>query len=272
MLLLPRLPRLTHPVPRPVDREHVRRAVRSARRQHRHFGQDRRVGGILQGSPCRRCRVGRGLSRWSATKAPGEVGDLRAWAGEAAGIPPWLFEACYEQAGDLAETISLLIPDSATTAEEGLAWWVEQRLLVLSSLVPAEQRSQLVETWSALGGSARFVFNKLLTGAFRVGVSEGLVVRALSQVSGVSAETVAHRLMGQWEPSAEWFRQLIGANTTDADWSRPYPFFLAHPLEAHPRHSAISATGRSSGSGTAFAVSSYGERGAPFSGAEAKSC
>jgi DNA ligase-1 len=160
--------------------------------------------------------------------------DLRAWAGEAAGIPPWLFEACYEQAGDLAETISLLIPDSATTAAEGLAWWVEQRLLVLLSLVPAEQRSQLVETWSALGGSARFVFNKLLTGAFRVGVSEGLVVRALSQVSGVSAETVAHRLMGQWEPSAEWYRQLIGADTTDADWSRPYPFFLAHPLEAHP--------------------------------------
>lgn len=160
--------------------------------------------------------------------------DLRAFAGDAAGIPPWLFEACYEQAGDLAETIALLVADRATTATGGLAWWVEQRLLVLSSLVPAEQRSQLVETWSALGGSARFVFNKLLTGAFRVGVSEGLVVRALSQVSGVSTETVAHRLMGQWEPTADWYRQLIGADTADADWSRPYPFFLAHPLEAQP--------------------------------------
>jgi len=160
--------------------------------------------------------------------------DLRAWAGDAAGVPPWLFEACYEQAGDLAETISLLIPDGTATAGEGLAWWVEQRLLALSSLTPAEQRTQLVDTWSALGGTARFVFNKLLTGAFRVGVSEGLVVRALAQVSGINSETVAHRLMGQWEPSAEWYRQLIGADTTDADWSRPYPFFLAHPLEAEP--------------------------------------
>jgi len=47
-----------------------------------------------------------------------------------------------------------------------------------------------------------------------------LVVRALAQVSGVSAETIAHRLMGQWEPSAEWYTQLIGNETTDADWSR----------------------------------------------------
>lgn len=160
--------------------------------------------------------------------------DLRAWAGDAAGVPPWLFEACYEQAGDLAETISLLVPDGTTNTTDGLAWWVEQRLLTLSSLTPTEQRTQLVNTWSALGGTARFVFNKLLTGAFRVGVSEGLVVRALAQVSGINPETVAHRLMGQWEPSADWYRQLIGADTTDADWSRPYPFFLAHPLDTEP--------------------------------------
>ncbi len=163
-------------------------------------------------------------------KAP----DLRAWASDAAGVPPWLFEECYAQAGDLAETITLLVTEGNGRDEEGLAWWVEHRLLPLRSLEPAEQRAVLVEAWGALSGSARFVFNKLLTGAFRVGVSDGLVVRALAQVSGVSTETIAHRLMGEWEPSAEWYTRLVGTETTDADWSRPYPFFLAYPLEAEP--------------------------------------
>jgi DNA ligase 1 len=160
--------------------------------------------------------------------------DLRAWAGEAAGVPPWLFEECYAQAGDLAETITLLVPEREDTNTEGLAWWVEERLLVLAQLEPSMQRAQLLDAWSTLCGSARFVFNKLLTGAFRVGVSDGLVVRALAQVSGVNAETIAHRLMGQWEPSADWYTRLVGTETTDADWSRPYPFFLAYPLEAEP--------------------------------------
>jgi DNA ligase-1 len=163
-------------------------------------------------------------------KAP----NLRAWAGEAASIPPWLFEECYAQAGDLAETITLLVPAGDNHEGEGLAWWVEHRLLPLQALEPPEQRAALIDAWGSLSGSARFVFNKLLTGAFRVGVSDGLVVRALAEVSGVSAETIAHRLMGQWEPSADWYTRLVGTETTDADWSRPYPFFLAYPLEAEP--------------------------------------
>lgn len=163
-----------------------------------------------------------------------KTADLRAWAGEAAGVPPWLFEECYAQAGDLAETITLLVPEGAAQDTGGLAWWVEQRLLPLATLDAGAQHDRLLDAWRTLGGSARFVFNKLLTGAFRLGVSDGLVVRALAQVSGVSPETIAHRLMGQWEPSAVWYAQLIGTETTDADWSRPYPFHLAYPLETEP--------------------------------------
>ena len=115
-----------------------------------------------------------------------------------------------------------------------LEWWVEQQLLPLAGMTHDNQRAALMNTWARLGGTARFVFNKLITGAFRVGVSDGLVVRALAQVSGISAETIAHRLMGQWEPSAAWYVQLIGTETTDADWSRPYPFLLAYPLTDEP--------------------------------------
>jgi DNA ligase-1 len=161
--------------------------------------------------------------------------DLRTWAAEAAGIPDWLFEESYAQVGDLAETITLLVPEGTREApDRGLAWWVESQLLPLSQGEPAQQRAVLLEAWATLGGTARFVFTKLLTGAFRVGVSDGLVVRALAKVSGLPADTIAHRLMGQWEPSATWYAQLVSTETGDADWSRPYPFYLAYPLESPP--------------------------------------
>ena len=157
--------------------------------------------------------------------------DLRAWSAAAVGIPDWLFDECYAQAGDLAETISLLLPETDHDDAATFAWWVEERLLPLSGLSPDVQRVALLDAWERLSGTSRFLFNKLLTGAFRVGVSDGLVVRALATVSGVPGETIAHRLMGQWEPRADWFISLTGTETTDADWSRPYPFYLAYPLE-----------------------------------------
>ena len=162
--------------------------------------------------------------------------DLRAWAAEAADVPAWLFEECYAQAGDLAETISLLVPErelvGPTDDSGAFAWWVEERLLPLARMAPDVQRAVLLDAWQRLGGTSRFLFNKLITGGFRVGVSDGLVVRALAQVSGIHAESIAHRLMGQWEPNAAWYAQLVATETTDADWSRPYPFYLAYPLEA----------------------------------------
>ncbi|MCU0648566.1 MAG: ATP-dependent DNA ligase, partial [Gemmatimonadaceae bacterium] len=160
--------------------------------------------------------------------------DLRLWAAQAADIPDWLFEESYAQAGDLAETITLLVPEPPTTDDAGFAEWVEQRLLTLSRLDATSQRAALLGAWGALAGTARFVFNKLITGAFRVGVSDGLVVRAIAQASGVDADVISHRLMGQWEPSAEWYARLIAHDADDADWSRPYPFYLAYPLEDDP--------------------------------------
>lgn len=160
--------------------------------------------------------------------------DLRNWAASAVDIPEWLFEECHAQAGDLAETISLLLPESERDTEESFAWWVEERLLPLGGMPADAQRASLLHAWERLSGTSRFLFNKLLTGSFRVGVSDGLVVRALAETSGLSTETIAHRLMGAWEPSADWFTSLVGTETTDADWSRPFPFYLAYPLEQGP--------------------------------------
>ena len=159
-----------------------------------------------------------------------KASDLRRWGAELAGIPDWLFDASYAQAGDLAETLALIVPEVGASDAGSLARWVEERLLPLREMPPPEQQHALMLAWGQLTGGTRFVYNKLLTGAFRVGVSDGLVVRALAETSGVDADVIAHRLMGQWEVSPDWYARLVHTSTDDANWSQPYPFFLAHAL------------------------------------------
>ena len=161
-------------------------------------------------------------------------GKLRSWAAEEAGIPDWLFEESYQAVGDLAETIALLLPASGASSELPLTHWVEERLLRLRGEDDDIQREVMVQSWRELDDRERLVWNKLITGSFRVGASQRLVIRALSAVSGVPEGVVAHRLMGAWDPSPEFFRRLTAPDTSDADVGRPYPFFLAHPLEGEP--------------------------------------
>ena len=159
---------------------------------------------------------------------------LRAWAAAEAGIPDWMFDESYHAVGDLAETITLLLPDTGASSDQPLAHWVEDRLLALRGQDEAVQRAEMARAWRELDRRERYVWNKLITGSFRVGASARLVVRALSELSGVDEGTVAHRLMGGWEPAPEFFERLIAADTRDADISRPYPFYLAYPLEQPP--------------------------------------
>jgi DNA ligase-1 len=161
---------------------------------------------------------------------------LRAWAAEAAGIPDWLFEECYATVGDLAETIALLTGQATAEGaltDRPLAVWIEETLLPLRAADPETQKGMVTAAWAALGVRERFVWNKLITGAFRVGVSQKLVARALAEVSGLDEPTIAHRLMGDWQPSAAFFARLIAPADADrAEPGQPYPFFLAYPLEA----------------------------------------
>jgi DNA ligase-1 len=158
---------------------------------------------------------------------------LWSWAAECAGLPVWLFSECYEAVGDLAETISLVLPETAdgTGQDRGLDYWVRERLLPLATVDEPNQKHDLAQIWSELDRQGRFVFNKLITGAFRVGVSSELVNRALAKVGSVESSVIAHRLMGDWEPNAEFFRNLLSEEIADANISQPYPFCLAYPFE-----------------------------------------
>ncbi|MCP5272724.1 MAG: ATP-dependent DNA ligase [Burkholderiaceae bacterium] len=166
---------------------------------------------------------------------------MRETACAMAGIDDWLFEACYQAVGDLAETIAhVLPPPSGAVDDAGLAEWVEQRLLPLRGLPPAEQAARLRQAWSVLDPTGRFLLVKLIGGGFRVGVSKLLVTRALAAVAGLDAKQVAQRLMG-WtdakrQPTAERYRALLDPQATpQAEAGQPYPFFLAHPLQAEPQ-------------------------------------
>jgi len=159
---------------------------------------------------------------------------LWAWATEAAGLDDWLIDECYHAVGDMAETVALVLPEPGRTGDLPLSRWVEERLLTLRGRPEEEQRARLLQYWAELDRPQRFVWNKLITGAFRVGVSTQLVTRALAAVGGLEAPVVAHRLMGDWSPSAAFFASLIAADAGDASISQPYPFFLAHPLDGEP--------------------------------------
>ncbi len=155
---------------------------------------------------------------------------LRQAAIGATNIPAWLFEETYQWVGDLAETISNIVPEGQGLSSGSLQDWVEQRLLPLAKNTELIQITVLQQLWLELNAQQRFVFNKLITGNFRVGVSEKLLVRALSDWSGIEKEVLAHRLMGPWIASSESLEALIDREKKHESISRPFPFCLAHSL------------------------------------------
>ena len=164
---------------------------------------------------------------------------LRDLAIHSSALSDWLFEESYQAVGDLAETITLLLPLSEHTSTDGLALWVQDRLLPLRTVPPDQLVSTLLPMLQQLDRASKLVFIKLITGSFRVGVSRLLVTRALAALSGIDAKRIAQRLVGYTDisarPTAALFERLIAAVGDDVqdarDPGQPYPFFLAHALQ-----------------------------------------
>ncbi|MFO8238767.1 MAG: ATP-dependent DNA ligase [Prochlorococcaceae cyanobacterium] len=178
---------------------------------------------VLLGKQRRRLITGRRLRQICLEESP---------------LPEWLFDDCYAQVGDSAETIALLWPQRHPAAGHSgplhvwpLHVWMEELLPAAAALESEPQARRVRELWSGLEPEALLVVTKLLTGGFRIGVAQGMVIRALARLSGLEEPLLAHRLMGGFSPSAQAFRQLIApAGAEEAASSRPYPFFLASPL------------------------------------------
>ena len=165
------------------------------------------------------------------------TGVLRTLACARAGIDDWLFDECYQAVGDLAETIAHVLPPPSSRSDVGLAVWIEQRLLPLREQTPETQAVRIAGYWDELDANERFLLTKLIGGGFRVGVSKLLVQRALAEWAGLDAKVVAQRMMGSTDktarPDAAGFARLVSHEAEPGrDAGQPYPFFLAHPVEA----------------------------------------
>lgn len=169
---------------------------------------------------------GRKLNRSVSTNA------LRLWLAEETGLPMWLIEECYDTVGDLAEALALLYPDRERRDDIPLHRLVEERMTPLRTLPDPEKRKLLVDDWNRMSMQERLVWNKLIMGSFRVGVARTLLERAIARAADLPQPLVAHRLMGDWEPSAAGYEALVASAEAEAiHHAQPYPFFLAQPVE-----------------------------------------
>jgi DNA ligase-1 len=162
---------------------------------------------------------------------------LWEWCREVTGLPGWLFEECYHTVGDLAETIALLLP--VVAAEEGgeegrsLTYYL-LRLAKLGKEEETVKKAFVLECWASMNSEERFIFNKLITGGWRIGISQQTVVNALARATGAEAAVISHRISGDWDPATTPYQALISGEGGGSELSRPYPFYLAYALEEEP--------------------------------------
>lgn len=155
---------------------------------------------------------------------------LHHWCVEFIGLPEWLFYECYGTVGDLAETIALLLPDPIVETETyPLHYYVEQFISLEKEEEQVKKRF-ITENWRSMNQSERFVFHKLITGNFRIGISQKSMVNALAKTVSIDPSIIAHRISGNWNPSTAVFEQLLSEEDNSIDASKPYPFYLAYAI------------------------------------------
>ncbi|MCW3093967.1 MAG: ATP-dependent ligase [Ferruginibacter sp.] len=159
---------------------------------------------------------------------------LATWCMEVTGLSPWLFDECYHTVGDLGETIALLLPGAATdnpmTEEHTLSWYLET-FIRIEKEEESIRKKFILDSWQQMTRNEQFVFNKLITGGFRIGISQKMMVNALSKTVQVSPSVIAHRISGNWDPVTTPFESLLSETDISADYSKPYPFYLAYAVE-----------------------------------------
>lgn len=158
--------------------------------------------------------------------------QLATYCNDLNDLPFWLFEESYHTVGDLAETIALLLPEApkGQASKEPLHYYIEQ-LKALEKQSEEARKAFILKCWEEMNYGERFVFNKLITGGFRIGVSQKLMVNALAKTVKVEPSVIAHRIGGNWDPSTVRFDELVSEEGNATDFSKPYPFYLAYAIE-----------------------------------------
>jgi DNA ligase-1 len=158
---------------------------------------------------------------------------MKEWALEITKLPYWLFQESYSSVGDLGETLSLILPPPEENIERTLSEWMND-IVGLKGKTDTEKKEFVLNSWNGLDYTERLIFNKLIGGSFRIGVSDKTLINALTKFSGQESSALMHSLMGKWLPDEVSFKELIDAENVNPDNSKPYPFCLAYPLEKKP--------------------------------------
>jgi DNA ligase-1 len=155
---------------------------------------------------------------------------MKEWALEITKLPFWLFQESYSSVGDLGETLSLILPPPTEKIDRTLSQWMND-IIGLKNKSDVEKKEFVLNSWNGLDYTERLIFNKLLGGSFRIGVSDKTLINALTKFSDQESSALIHSLMGKWLPDEISFKELISAENINPDNSKPYPFCLAYPLE-----------------------------------------
>ncbi|WP_447640995.1 MULTISPECIES: ATP-dependent DNA ligase [Chitinophagaceae] len=155
---------------------------------------------------------------------------MKLWAMQEADIPEWLFLESYLSVGDLGETIALILPPAKKYWENSLSEWME-KIANLQDGSEEQKKEFVLQTWHHLDLTERFIFNKLIGGSFRIGVSAKTLINAIAKYFQLEPSAIAHAIMGDWNMKEVNFESLVFGQYTDTNLSKPYPFCLAYPLE-----------------------------------------
>ncbi len=160
---------------------------------------------------------------------------MREWCSEITNYPSWLFDECYHTVGDLAETLALLLPETKQSSQvnKSLSHYLKT-FISIEKQDESIKKKFIIDSWDQMNRDERFVFNKLITGSFRIGVSQKTVVNALAKTVDLSASVIAHRISGNWDPVTTSINDLLSESASITDFSKPYPFYLAYALEEEP--------------------------------------
>ena len=162
--------------------------------------------------------------------------SLREYYADIYKMPIWLIETCYSKVGDSAEVISLLLGDNLLKKDIkediSLDQLINKILPNLSKLEEPQKKSQIKLLWEKTTNDNQLIFNKILTGSFRIGVSKGLVTKAISNMVGIDESIILHRLMGDFDPIEETYIFLINEKLEQKELTyKPYPFQLANTFD-----------------------------------------
>ena len=155
---------------------------------------------------------------------------MKTWCTEITKLPEWLFLESYSTVGDLGETLALLLPNPEKTKQKPLHIWINE-LINLKPKTDEEKKIYVLKAWNSLETKQRLIFNKLIGGSFRIGVSKKTLVNALSKLSGIDANQLMHSIIGNWTPNSITFDDLLNGKHINYDNSKPYPFCLAYALD-----------------------------------------